>query len=155
MSAILNLISNICMLGCSIIGAITIINKGGHFFKIIEDNKVDGFRKAFDCIMLESVDDINKSVASINIISNNCIKISFILYDIFIGNKYIKKDKDGKIIICNKSLIPAEYKDKIEELNNKLKKYQDELSKIKQTDKKSDNESDESSSDSEEFSLEQ
>jgi hypothetical protein len=136
MSAILNLVSNMCMLGCSIIGAVTIINKTGKFFQIIDDNKTDGFRKAFDTITLESIDDINKSVASVNIISNNFGKIIFTVYDITVGNKYIKKDKDGKIIICNKTKIQSAYKDKIEELNTKVKKYQEELSKMKDTDKK-------------------
>lgn len=147
MSAIISLISNICMLGSSVIGAVTIINKIGHFFQIIEENKTDGFRKAFDCIMLESVDDINKSVTSVNLIGNNCIKIGVILYDISMGNKYVKKDKDGKIIICNKSVITTEYKNKIEELNIKLKKYEDELSKIKKTDDDNNETKSESSSD--------
>ena len=135
MSAILNLVSNICMLGCSIIGVVTIINKSGKFFKIMEDNKTDGFKKAFDIIILESIDDINKSVSSVNIIGNNCGKIIFTVYDITTGNKFIKKDKDGKIIICNKS----KYKDKIDELSIKVKQYEEELSKIKKV--KPDNDS--------------
>lgn len=147
MSAILNLVSNICMIGCSIVGVVTIINKTGKFFQIIDDNKTDGFRKAFDTIILESIDDINKSVGSVNIICNNGSKIFFTVYDITVGNKFIKKDKDGKIIICNKSKIHTAYKDKIDELSNKVKQYQEELSKIKKvkTDDSSSSSSDVSS----------
>ena len=35
----------------------------------------------------------------------------------------LQKDKDGKIIICNKSKMVSGYKDKISELSSKVKKY--------------------------------
>lgn len=143
MSAIFNLLGNILMTGTSIIGIATIINKVGKFCKIVDENKKDGFKIGFDTIMLESINDINNCVESISTISNNSTKIFFILYDITVGNKYVKKDKDGKIIICSKLKVYSGFKDKIEELNSKVKKYQDELTKLKKNKKtKNDEEKD-------------
>lgn len=135
MSAIFNLLANILMTGTSIIGVATIINKVGKFCKIIDENKKDGFKIGFDTIMLESINDINNCVEAVSTISNNSSKILCILYDILSGNKYIKKDKDGKIIICSKLKVYSGFKDKIEELNSKVKKYQDELTKLKKNKK--------------------
>ena len=137
MSAIFNLLANILMTGTSIIGIATIINKVGKFCKIIDENKKDGFKIGFDTIMLESINDINNCVESISTISNNSSKILCILYDITVGNKYVKKDKDGKIIICSKLKVYSGFKDKIEELNSKVKKYEDELTKLKKNKKTS------------------
>ena len=123
------------MTGLAFRGMSAVIIKVGNFLKIVEQND-DGFKKGFDKIMLESVEEMNLCVESITIISSNFNKIFFILYDISAGNKYIKKDKDGKIIICSKTKLYSNFKNKIEELNNKVKKYEQELSKIKQ--KKSD-----------------
>ena len=131
MSAIFNLLANILMTGTSIIGVATIINKVGKFCKIVDENKKDGFKIGFDTVMLESINDINNCVESISTISNNSTKIACILYDILVGNKYIKKDKDGKVIICSKLKVYSGFKDKINELNTKVKKYQEELSKLK------------------------
>ena len=124
------------MTGFAFIGIGTSINKIGKFFKVIDENKENGFKTGFDVIMLDSIEEMNRCIESISIITNNCNKIFFVIYDISMGNKYIKKDKEGKIIICNKSKIFSGYKDKIEELNGKVKKYQQELNKIK---KKKDN----------------
>jgi hypothetical protein len=135
MYAILNLVSNTIMTGFAFVGIGTVIIKVGSFFKIIEENKEDGFKKGFDAIMLESIDEVNTCVESLSIITSNFNKIFFTIYDILIGNKFIKKDKDGKIIICNKTKLYSGFKDKIEELNNKVKKYQQELNKIKKDDK--------------------
>jgi hypothetical protein len=130
-NAILSLIANSFVSGLAIIGAGTLINKLGKFFKIIEESSEDGYRKGFDAIMVESIDEINNCVESSTRITNNFHKIFFIIYDISIGNKFIKKNKEGKLIICTKSKIYTGYKDKIEELNDKVKKYQDELNKMK------------------------
>jgi hypothetical protein len=109
----------------------------------LDENKKDGFKIGFDTIMLESINDINNCVESISTISNNSSKILCILYDITVGNKYVKKDKDGKIIICSKLKVYSGFKDKIEELNSKVKKYQDELTKLKKNKKtKNDEEKD-------------
>jgi len=129
--AIINLLSNVFMTGFAFVGIGTTINKIGKFFKVIDENKENGFKRGFDVIMLDSIEEMNRCIESISIITNNCNKIFFIIYDISMGNKYIKKDKEGKIIICNKSKIFSGYKDKIEELNGKVKKYQEELNNIK------------------------
>jgi len=130
-NAILSLIANSFISGLAVIGAGTLINKLGKFFKIIDESSEDGYRKGFDSIMVESIDEINNCVESSTRITNNFHKIFFIIYDISIGNKFIKKNKEGKLIICTKSKIYSGYKDKIEELNDKVKKYQDELNKMK------------------------
>ena len=149
MFAIINLLGSSLMIGTSIIGIITIINKIGKFCKIIDENKVDGFKIGFDKLITEIIEDTNQCVESINSIANNSTKIFFILYDIVSGNKFIKKDKDGKIIICNKSKIFSSYKNKIDELSNKVKKYQEELFKFK----KKKNKSSDSEEDEEDFSY--
>lgn len=130
-NAILSLITNSFISGLAFIGAGTIINKLGKFFKIIEGSSDDGYRIAFDTIMVESIDELNSCVESTGRITTNFHKIFFILYDISIGNKFIKKNKDGKLVICTKSKIYNGYKDKIEELNDRVKKYQDELNNMK------------------------
>ena len=150
MSAIFNLLANIVITGTSIIGFGTIINKIGKFCKIIEENKKDGFKLGFDSVMLESINDMNNCVESVSTISTNLNKIIFIIYDLSIGNKFIKKDKDGKIIVCNKLKVYSGFKEKINELNSKVKKYEQELSKIKKNkkpNKKSDEDSENKSSD--------
>ena len=40
-----------------------------------------------------------------------------------IGEKFIKKTKDGKIIVDDKNVIFDDYKNKIASLNNKVKNY--------------------------------
>jgi hypothetical protein len=131
MYAIINLLTNTLMTGFAFIGIGTIINKTGKFLKIIEENNNDGFKIGFDTIMLDIIDELNKCVESLSDITNSFNKIFFVVYDIILGNKFIKKDKDGKIIIFNKSKIYSGYKNKIDELSNRVKKYQNELNKIK------------------------
>ena len=147
MIAIFNLLTNIFITGTSIIGCVTIINKIGNFCKIIEENDNDGFKKAFDNIMMETIDDMNKCVESSSTIASNINNMAFILYDILTGNKIIKKNKDGKIIVCGKAKIYSGFKDKIDELKNKVKLYENELKKIKK-DKDKDKELESSDSDS-------
>ena len=130
-NAILSLITNSLISGFAIIGIGTFINKVGKFFKVIEESSNDGYKKGFDAIMIDSMDEMNRCVESVNLITMNFNKIFLILYDIVSGNKYIKKDKDGKIIICTKSKMYSGYKNKIEELSSKVKKYENELKKFK------------------------
>jgi hypothetical protein len=132
--AILSLISNTIVTSFACVGIATVINKVGKFFKITEEHKNDGFKAGFDSIMIDSIDELNKCVESLTIISSNIGKICIVMYDITVGNKFIKKDKNGKIIICNKSKLYSGYKDKIDELTNKVKKYENELKKMKHTD---------------------
>ncbi len=159
--AILSLISNTFVTSLACVGLATVVNKVGKFFKIINEHKNDGFKAGFDTIMIDSIDELNRCIESISIISENIGKICIIMYDISVGNKFIKKDKNGKIIICNKSKLYSGYKDKIDELKNKVKQYENELKNIKvktpknqENDKNSvssddDKNSDESLSDSE------
>jgi hypothetical protein len=130
-NAILSLVTNSLISGFAIIGIGTFINKVGKFFKVIEESSNDGYKKGFDAIMIDSMDEMNRCVESINLITINFNKIIITIYDIVIGNKYIKKDKDGKIIICNKSKVYSGFKDKIEELSTKVKRYENELKKFK------------------------
>ena len=131
MLAIIHLITNSIFTVTSIIGIVTIINKFGILCKVIDENKNDGYKLGFDKLMLDSIDEINRCVDSITFIAVGINKIFVISYDIMIGNKFIKKDKDGKIIICTKTKLDSSYKTKINELNSRVKKYQDELNKIK------------------------
>ena len=55
------------------------------------------YKKGFDVIMVDSIDEINRCVESAGIISNTCGKIIFTVYDISMGNKVIRKNKEGKI----------------------------------------------------------
>ena len=75
----------------------SIINKVGKFCKVIEDNNSDGFKIAFDGLMMDSIDDMNKCVEAVSAIANNVNSVLFIMYDILSGNKFIKKNKEGKI----------------------------------------------------------
>ena len=118
------------MTSFAFIGIGTVINKVGKFCKIIEENKKDSFKAGFDSIMIDSVEELNRCVESVSLITNNTYKIVLLMFDISTGNKFIKKDKDGKIIICNKSKMVSGYKDKISELSSKVKKYEEELNKI-------------------------
>ena len=151
--AILNLVSNVFMTSFAFIGIGTVINKVGKFCKIIEENKKDSFKVGFDSIMIDSVEELNRCVESVSLITNNTYKIILLMIDISTGNKFIKKDKDGKIIICNKSKMVSGYKDKISELSSKVKKYEEELNKIKTTNNEIDNSENGSSDDSSDISL--
>jgi hypothetical protein len=142
LGSIVNLIFNSLITGFAIIGAGTVVNKAGDFFKILENEKQDAYKKAFDSVMVDSIGDLNKSVDSVQSISRNFYKILFIVIEILNGSKYIKKKKDGKIIICDKSKVSGSYKEKIEELKNKVNKYREELIKVKGPDSLNDDDLD-------------
>ena len=135
-NAIISLLTNTFISGLAFIGGCTVILKLGKFFKVIEQEETDGFKKGFDAIMVDSIDEINKCFDSVGILANNSSKIFFTVYDIVSGTKVIKKNKDGKIIITSFEKVSGTYKSKIDELNNKVKIYEDELSKMKKTIKK-------------------
>jgi len=119
------------------IGLITVINKAGHFLKTMEEEKKDSYKKAFDKFMIETIDEINFSIDSLKLISKHTLKNGKLLFDLASGNKCIKKDKDGNIIVSEKSKLTEEYKEKIEHLYTKLKKYQNEVKKYKNSDESS------------------
>ena len=127
----LSLLTTTSMFAFSIVGTITIINKAGHFLKTMEEETKDAYKKAFDKFMIETIDEINFSVDSLKLISKHTLKNSKLLFDLVSGNKCIKKDKDGNIIVSDKSKLTEEYKEKIEHLYTKLKKYEKEVKKYK------------------------
>lgn len=133
LSELLSLLTSTLIMGCCTIGAMTVVNKAGNFIKTMEEEKSDAYKKAFDKLMVQSIDEINFSIDSISLISKYSIRNTKLLFDIVSGNKCIKKDKDGKIIVSDKSKINEEYKEKIEHLYTKLKKYQNEIKKYKKT----------------------
>jgi hypothetical protein len=98
----------------------------------MEEEKKDAYKKAFDKFMIETIDEINFSIDSLKLISKHTLKNSKLLFDLASGNKCIKKDKEGNIIVSDKSKLTEEYKEKIEHLYTKLKKYQNEVKKYKE-----------------------
>ena len=133
------------MFAFSIVGTITIINKAGHFLKTMEEETKDAYKKAFDKFMIETIDEINFSVDSVKLITKHTLKNSKLLFDLASGNKCIKKDKDGNIIVSDKSKLTEEYKEKIEHLYTKLKKYEKEVKKYKNNEDKPSEDSKENS----------
>ncbi len=127
----ISLLTTTSMFAFSIVGTITIINKAGHFLKTMEEETKDAYKKAFDKFMIETIDEINFSVDSLKLITKHTLKNSKLLFDLASGNKCIKKDKDGNIIVSDKSKLTEEYKEKIEHLYTKLKKYEKEVKKYK------------------------
>ena len=141
----LSLLTTTTMFAFSIVGTITIINKAGHFLKTMEEETKDAYKKAFDKFMIETIDEINFSVDSVKLITKHTLKNSKLLFDLASGNKCIKKDKDGNIIVSDKSKLTEEYKEKIEHLYTKLKKYEKEVKKYKNNEDKPSEDSKENS----------
>ena len=135
----LSLVTTTSIFAFGIIGTITVINKAGHFLKNMEEEKKDAYKKAFDKFMIETIDEINFSIDSLKLISKYTLKNAKLLFDLASGNKCIKKDKDGNIVVSEKSKLTEEYKEKIEHLYTKLKKYQNEVKKYKNSDESKDN----------------
>ncbi len=129
--AIFNLVSHTFFTGLAIVGAGTLIHKAGSFIKKYETEKEDSYRKAFDELMINSVEEFNFCIDSLKKIVKSGTKGTLLLTDIISGNKVIQKDKNGKIIISDKSKLYNNYENTIDELNEKVKEYQIELEKIK------------------------
>jgi hypothetical protein len=125
--ATLNLLTNCFITGLTIVGAVTIVNKIGKCFDIIETND-NGIEKAFEYGIKSSLDELNGSLDSIQIIYKNLSKGFILGYELYNGNKIIKKTDEGKILVLQKTDL---YKDQIDELHNKVKRYQEEIEKIK------------------------
>jgi len=125
--ATLNLLTNCFITGLTIVGAVTIVNKVGKCFDIIETND-NGIEKAFEYGIKSSLDELNGSLDSIQIIYKNLSKGFILGYELYNGNKIIKKTDEGKILVLQKTDL---YKDQIDELHNKVKRYQEEIEKIK------------------------
>jgi hypothetical protein len=106
-----------------IMGTGCAVNKAGNFFKLLEEETDDNFKKAFDKVAGDLVNDFNNSFVSLNLISSNVSKLAIISYELMIGEKFIKKTKDGKIIVDDKNAIFDNYENKIGALNEKIKKF--------------------------------
>lgn len=106
-----------------IMGTGCAINKAGDFFKLLEEESEDNFKKAFDKVTGDLVTDFNNSFVSLNLISSNVSKLLVIFYELMIGEKFIKKTKDGKIVVDDKNAIFDNYENKIGLLNEKIKKF--------------------------------
>ena len=122
---ILELLYTTLFSGFFLIGFGTILNKLGDFFKIIEEEEKDNFKKAFDKLTNDSISEFNKCFLSTHIVISRFAKLLSISYDLVTGEKIIKKNKDGNIVICDKSTIMEKYESKIEELENKINKFKE------------------------------
>ena len=67
-----------------LLGLGTAINKSGRFFKTLENEDNDNFKKAFDKTANEIIEDFNSSFESINLISVNISKILVLFYELMI-----------------------------------------------------------------------
>ena len=122
---ILELLYTTLFSGFFLIGFGTILNKLGDFFKIIEEEEKDNFKKAFDKLTNDSISEFNKCFLSTHIIISRFAKLVSISYDLITGQKVIKKNKDGNIVICDKNTMMEKYESKIEELESKINKFKE------------------------------
>jgi len=90
----------------------------------MDTEKENGFKKAFDKISMNTIEEIHFISESFKLITKYVSKISFLLYDICMGNKTIKKTKDGNIMIIDTDKLHMKYQEQIDELKKKLKKYE-------------------------------
>ena len=159
---ILELLYTTLFSGFFLIGFGTILNKLGDIFKIIEEEEKDNFKKAFDKLTSDSISEFNKCFLSTHIIISRFAKLVSISYDLVTGQKVIKKNKDGNIVICDKNTMMEKYESKIEELESKINKFK-ELAKnnknnlnleLSDEDEDGDNEDNEDNEDSEDTEKE-
>lgn len=155
MSAIYNIVANSLFTSLAIIGAGTMIAKVGVFLKTYEEEKEDAYRKAFDKTMGQTVDEVSFCIESVKKIATTTTKASSLASEIAMGTKVVHKDKSGKLIVKERGKM----EDTIEDLNKKVKKYQEELEamkKMKSSEKKKKYEPEESDEEhEEEYLLEQ
>jgi hypothetical protein len=111
------------------------INKSGDFFKVLSEESDDNFKRAFDHITNDLMEDFSKTFVSMNLITNNVSKIMILAYELMIGEKIIKKTKDGKIMINDKNIIFDNYENKISKLSEKVKNYKNILENMKNENK--------------------
>ena len=96
MYAVLGLLNSTLYSALVLLGFGTGINKLGKFFKVMEDAEGDNFKKAFDSSMSDISDEFNNSFLAINLITSNSFKLLNLSYSLLMGDKYIKKSKDGR-----------------------------------------------------------
>ena len=100
--------------GFFLIGFGTTINRMGDFLKMLEIEENDNFSKAFDKLTNDVMSEFNKFFTSSHIVISKSMKIINISYELFTGEKVIKKSKEGNIIISDKSALMEKYESKIE-----------------------------------------
>jgi len=148
MFGIIRLVLNSLTTALSIIGVGTVTHKLGTFFKIMDTENENGFKKAFDKTTMSVIDEIHFMRESIQYIAKYTSRISILLYDISTGNKTIKKTKDGNIIIIDTDKLNMKYEEQILELKKKLEKYEAETTACSE-DEQSKEEEDEDSEEEE------
>jgi hypothetical protein len=129
MSAIYNIITNSFFTSLAIIGAGTIVAKVGVFLKTYEEEKDDAYKKAFDKTMTQTVDEVSFCIESVKKIATTTTKASSLASEIAMGTKILEKDKSGKLIVKEKGKM----EETIDDLNKKVRKYQEELEAMKRT----------------------
>lgn len=129
--AIFDIVSNSFFSTLAVVGASTIIYKIGNFLKTLEDEPEDSYRKAFDKTMVNSMEEINFCFDSVKRIAGTTSKATSIISEIALGSKIVQKDKNGKIIITDKSKLQSQYENTISELHSKLEKYKHKLERKK------------------------
>ncbi len=129
--AIFNIMSSSLITGLICVGAGTMIHKIGSILKTVEEEPKDGYKKAFDKTMIQTVEEFNFCIDSVKLILKTTTKSGLLLTDIVTGNKVVQKDKDGKLFIRERSKLYGQYENTIEELSSKVKQYQEELEKMK------------------------
>jgi hypothetical protein len=129
--AIFNIMSSSIITGLICVGAGTMIHKIGSILKTVDEEPKDGYKKAFDKTMIQTVEEFNFCIDSVKLILKTTTKSGLLLTDIVTGNKVVQKDKDGKLYIRERSKLYGQYENTIEELSSKVKQYQEELEKMK------------------------
>lgn len=129
MSAIYNIVTNSFFTSLAIIGAGTIVAKVGVFLKTYEEEKEDPYKKAFDKTVSQTVDEVSFCIESVKKIATTTTKASSLASEIAMGTKIVEKDKSGKLIVKERGKM----EETIEDLNKKVKKYQEELEAMKRT----------------------
>jgi hypothetical protein len=129
MSAIYNIVTNSFFTSLAIIGAGTIVAKVGVFLKTYEEEKEDAYKKAFDKTMSQTVDEVSFCIESVKKIATTTTKASSLASELAMGTKIVEKDKSGKLIVKEKGKM----EETIDDLNKKVKKYQEELEAMKRT----------------------
>lgn len=124
MFGIFRLVLNSFTTAFSIIGIGTVTHKLGTFFKIMDKEEENGFKKAFDKTTMSIVEEIHFMNESVQYILKYTSRISLLLYDIGTGNKTIRKTKDGNLIIIDTDKLNIKYEEQIMELKKKLQKYE-------------------------------
>ena len=112
--------------GFFLIGFGTTINRMGDFLKMLEIEENDNFSKAFDKLTNDVMSEFNKFFTSSHIVISKSMKIINISYELFTGEKVIKKSKEGNIIISDKSALMEKYESKIEALEKRISQFKEQ-----------------------------